>query len=466
MKQVDCSSKARRVVAKREHLDLQPTFCNWRKSNNLLAPNYVPSIFPNTRSPAKRKIERDTERFEQRQITKRRRLMSTEKSIVDNGRAQTNNSGNKNDDVQRQDCDVNRVESQGETTDSAGSADQNKTSENTDDDGEDNADNRCAQCSELQKRCDQYERENKRLSSKVINDKFLEDDEEVKYAGLQSYELLQIIYHFVICGLPQSIHNGPCSAFQQFLMVLMKLHLNLRNQDLAYRFGVHQSTVSRYFNRWLDILYNRLSVLVSWPEREVVLKTMPMEFCKKFRKCAIIINCFEIFIERPTSITARAQTWSNYKKHNTVKFLIGITPQGSISFNSKGWGGRVSDVYLTEHSGLLQNLLPGDVILADRGFTIQESVGMLCAEVKIPPFTKGKKQLSKLEVDTTHELSQVRIHVERVIRMVWQKFTILQSTLPITMIMCNEDEEVSSINKIVTICCALCNHYEPVVLFN
>lgn len=268
----------------------------------------------------------------------------------------------------------------------------------------------------------------------MINDRFLEDDEKVKYyRGLQSYELLQIIYHFVICGLPQSIHSGPCSAFQQFLLVLMKLRLNLGNQDLAYRFGVHQSTVSRYFNRWLDILYTKLSAFVSWPERQVLLKTMPMEFCKKFRKCAIIIDCFEIFIEWPTSLTARAQTWSNYKKHNTVKYLIGITPQGSISFISKDWGGRVSHVYLTEHNGLLQNLLPGDVILADRGFTIQDSVGMLCAEVKIPPFTKGMKQLSKLEVDTTRELSQVRIHVERIIGIVWQKFTILQSTLPTKM---------------------------------
>ena len=35
-----------------------------------------------------------------------------------------------------------------------------------------------------------------------------------------------------------------------------------------------------------------------------------------------------------------------------------------------------------------------------------------CAEVKVPPFTKGKPQLSKHEVDTTHELAHVRIHVK------------------------------------------------------
>ena len=46
-----------------------------------------------------------------------------------------------------------------------------------------------------------------------------------------------------------------------------------------------------------------------------------------------------------------------------MKFLIGITTQGVISFISKAWGGRVSDKYLTDNSGLTSNHLPGDVIL-------------------------------------------------------------------------------------------------------
>ena len=61
---------------------------------------------------------------------------------------------------------------------------------------------------------------------------------------------------------------------------------------------------------------------------------------------------------------------------------------GVVSFISKGWGGHVSDAYLTENCGLLHYLLPGDLVLADRVFTIEENVGMYCAEVKIPPFTK------------------------------------------------------------------------------
>jgi hypothetical protein len=138
-------------------------------------------------------------------------------------------------------------------------------------------------------------------------------------------------------------------------------------------------------------MYVRLKPLIKWPGCTELLKTMPVSFRKNFKTCVIIIDCFEVFIERPSSLKPRAQTWSNYKHHNTVKFLIGVALQGVISFISKGWGGRVSDVHLTENCGLLENMLPGDLILADRGFTIQESAGMYCAQVKIPPFTKGKE---------------------------------------------------------------------------
>ena len=34
----------------------------------------------------------------------------------------------------------------------------------------------------------------------------------------------------------------------------------------------------------------------------------------------------------------------------TTKFLIGISPQGVITFISKAWDGRTSDKYLNENS--------------------------------------------------------------------------------------------------------------------
>ena len=122
--------------------------------------------------------------------------------------------------------------------------------------------------------------------------------------------------------------------------------------------------------------------------------------------------------------------------------------------------------YLTESCGILDDLLPGDQVLADCGFTIQKIVALRSAEVKLPPFKRGKKQLSKLEVDTSRQLSRVRIHVERVIGFLRQKYTMLESTLPINTIMCDEESEFSVVDKIVTVCCALCNCCESVIPFD
>jgi len=117
-----------------------------------------------------------------------------------------------------------------------------------------------------------------------------------------------------------------------------------------------------------------------------------------------------------------------------VKVLIGITPQGVVSFVSNCWGGRVSDKYLTDNCGLLCKLLPGDVVLADRGFDIAESVSIKQASLYILAFMRGKEQLSALEIEETRSIANVRIHVKRIIGCVRQKYTTLQSTLPINFV--------------------------------
>ena len=141
----------------------------------------------------------------------------------------------------------------------------------------------------------------------------------------------------------------------------------------------------------------------------------------------------------------------------THGFLISLAPNGVISFISKGWGGRVSDKVLTENCGILKNLLPGDEILADRGFNIEDSVGYYGASLKMPPFTRGKKQLSAKEVHFARKLSNCRIHVERIISQLKQKYTVFSSTVPIAAIKCDDDSGLSLMDKIAVIACALCN---------
>ena len=144
--------------------------------------------------------------------------------------------------------------------------------------------------------------------------------------------------------------------------------------------------------------------MIVWPEGDDLLRTMPHCFRQAFGdKVAVVVDCFEVFVEWPSNLLARSLTWSSYKHHNTVKLLIGITPQGSVSYISESWEGRVIDKYLTEHCGIL-NLLPGDIMLADRGFDISDSVGMFQAKLHIPAFTRGKSQLSAVEIEETRSM--------------------------------------------------------------
>ena len=245
----------------------------------------------------------------------------------------------------------------------------------------------------------------------------LKDNKELLrfYTGVHSFTVLMSIYSLVATPITVTA-TSKLSKFQCFILTLMKLCLNSSNYDLGFRFGVSESTVGRVFARWIEAMDIRLSFLILWPDRAVLQKTMP--FCYRLHyglKVMSIIDCFELFIEKPSNLLAKACTWSQYKHYNTAKYLISITPQGTISFISDGWGGRVSDKHIVENSGYLSYILPGDVILADRGFDVADSIGMRQATLNLPAFTRGHDQLPAKDIEDTRKLANVRIHVERVI---------------------------------------------------
>ena len=81
------------------------------------------------------------------------------------------------------------------------------------------------------------------------------------------------------------------------------------------------------------------------PSRDVTAQTLPIS-SQKFADIRCIIDCTELFIERPSVFTAQHLTFSNYRHHTTVKFLVAIVPTAGICYVSQAWGGRVSDRHI------------------------------------------------------------------------------------------------------------------------
>ena len=102
-------------------------------------------------------------------------------------------------------------------------------------------------------------------------------------------------------------------------------------------------------------------------------------------------------------------------------------------------------------------------MLADCGFDIKDSVGLYCVPVKLPTFTKGKKQLAGIDVEQTRRIANVRIHVERVIGNVRKKYSLLSMCQPIDFLTQKPDEDVTTLDKIVTVSCSLNNLCDSIV---
>lgn len=103
---------------------------------------------------------------------------------------------------------------------------------------------------------------------------------------------------------------------QQVMMVLMRQRLGLLTTDLAGRFGNSAGSVSEVFHAWVDVLAVNMTKFVIWPSRKALGSHQPKAFQDPlFEKVRGIIDCTEIFIQRPTYMTARSQTNSNYKHH-------------------------------------------------------------------------------------------------------------------------------------------------------
>lgn len=200
------------------------------------------------------------------------------------------------------------------------------------------------------------------------------------------------------------------------LLVLRKIRHNETFQILGDAFGISRQRAGKIFVKSVKKLAEVLQPFIYWPEPTHIKYNLPLQFKHRFRNVQIIIDCFEISIRKPKKVVDQALTWSSYKHSNTVKFLIGATPDGLIIFISKGFSGRITDTEIIKRSGFLDFIKQNMEIMADRGF--KDVAGDVISKGGIlikPPSTKAGTIYTAEEAAMCKVVAAVRIHIERAI---------------------------------------------------
>ena len=115
---------------------------------------------------------------------------------------------------------------------------------------------------------------------------------------IQVCQTIPIFFGFI---LELFVCSKLASKEEHLLLVLMKLKQGFLNADLAFRFSILHSDVSRIYNSWIVELSNVLKFLIIWPERDALRKNLPNSF-SKYKNCTAIIDCTEIYIEKPLNL--------------------------------------------------------------------------------------------------------------------------------------------------------------------
>ncbi|XP_074113965.1 uncharacterized protein LOC141537024 [Cotesia typhae] len=258
------------------------------------------------------------------------------------------------------------------------------------------------------------------------------------------------LFSWILNLLPDSKTNK-VDKKTKLLITLMKLKTGLSFTALSVLFNVHRTTILRTFIKNLRQLHIAMENFIFWPSKATVQASMLEAFKLHYPETRVIIDCTEVNTEVPPEVKHRVLMYSNYKHHHTTKFLVGCTPNGFISYLSKGYGGRAGDCFITNDCGLIDLIKPGDVVLADKDFPqIQTKVEEKNAIFVMPPFC-NKDQFTPEEVDETYNIASVRIHIERVNQRI-KDFKIL-SKVPVSLL--------PHIDEILFVICAIINNQKP-----
>lgn len=287
------------------------------------------------------------------------------------------------------------------------------------------------------------------------------------YTGV-SQDLFELLYEFLggdaVCTKlkytcnrksPTKFTESQLSPKDRLFMTLLRFRRGIILRDLKILFNISEAYSSKTVYTWIRFMAEEFKKL-----QEIMFVSGPAQnglrppCFKDFPNLRVVIDCTEFRIQRPKNLQQQRDTFSDYKSANTMKFLIGISCMGGLSYISEGYEGSISDRSLVEKSGFLDLLDSGDAIMADKGFDNEDKCDERGIELLIPSFRRSRNYFTARELMWSRVIAESRVHVETYIGKL-KNYRLIRYVIPTSMLAVASD--------IVKVCAMLVNFEYPFI---
>ncbi|XP_072102414.1 uncharacterized protein [Mobula birostris] len=238
------------------------------------------------------------------------------------------------------------------------------------------------------------------------------------------------------------------SPADQLLLVMSRLRLGLLLQDLAYRFRVSETTVSRIWLSWTEIIQQRLMQIPVVCSPKYLDAFEPKRTIQHRGATLTVLECTDLFFEGQTKERTRLGPTQPYRAHYVRRGYALASANGYMTFvSSLAFGLRAR----AGERGLLEEQVDMEDDDEDEERESEEDEDDDETRLRLPDFFHDGSPTEEQRA-TSREVLSVRSHIDKVLN-----YRFLKCVYPRTM----EDQ----VDRAWTICCYLaCLLHEPMGL--
>ncbi|KAJ8680611.1 hypothetical protein QAD02_016398 [Eretmocerus hayati] len=188
------------------------------------------------------------------------------------------------------------------------------------------------------------------------------DQDLITYAGID-FEILNKLDTAVSAYESEAVNHQQIKelgldARNRIILCLSKLKHNLEFEVVAIFYGITREACAINFFYTVRILAKVIKQYIIWPTRAEILRDFPRAFegCENTR---VVLISQKIPLEKSRCSKCSSKLSSFYNSSNSIKVLIGLSPQRQLTFLSKAFSGNESKKSMFNKSGILKMLEPG-----------------------------------------------------------------------------------------------------------